>query len=193
MLRYTLRGLSKLSHSLKPGLHYTLVAVRFYEIARLRTPNERFCVVKTAAIRYCVVRKNASFVYVVMATTDISLVNLQLGAQKRHFHACIHWDKFGAGSWIARLYWGLFCCAVSVSANVRKKYLGGTHSTAQGGLWREEHYCARPQDFRMTVEEFGDILQRVETLNRQTNDSPERPDIICRAFGGHAKVQVPNK
>ena len=73
-----------------PGLHYTLVAVRFYEIARLRTPNERFCVVKTGAIRYCVVRKNASFVYVVMATTDISLVNLQLGAQKRHFHACIH-------------------------------------------------------------------------------------------------------
>ena len=45
----------------------------------------------------------------------------------------------------------------------------------------------------MTVEEFGEILQRVETLYRQTNDSPERPDIICRAFGGHAKVQVPNK
>ena len=35
-----------------------------------------------------------------------------------------------------------------------------------------------------------DFLQRVEPPDRQTNDSPERPDNICRAFGGHATVQV---
>ena len=35
--------------------------------------------------------------------------------------------------------------------------------------------CQRQPDFPIAVEEFDEILQRVEPLDHQTNDSPERP------------------
>ena len=44
-----------------------------------------------------------------------------------------------------------------------------------------------PPDFRMIVEEIDKILQRVEPLDGQTNDSPERPDLICRACGARSR------